>query len=116
MRLYPPAIRSWIERHGGLTPRHHRTLRGRELAALYPPASRRFAAPALGCRLSRSGLSTGYPGMPMRETPQPHNVAAAHGGRGGDYICARGHGLALGPYGTTVFFETIRAGFIACFG
>jgi hypothetical protein len=35
MRLYPAAIRNWIERHGGLTPRLM-TLRGRELAALYP--------------------------------------------------------------------------------
>jgi hypothetical protein len=35
MRLYPPEIRAWIERHGGLTPRLI-TLRGRELAALYP--------------------------------------------------------------------------------
>jgi len=35
MRLYPPAIRSWIERHGGLTPRL-KILRGHELAALYP--------------------------------------------------------------------------------
>jgi len=34
MRIYPPAIRSWIERHGGLTP-HLVFLRGRELAALY---------------------------------------------------------------------------------
>lgn len=34
MRLYPPAIRSWIARHGGLTPRLI-GLRGRELAALY---------------------------------------------------------------------------------
>jgi len=34
MRLYPPAIRSWIDRHGGLTPRII-ALRGRELAALY---------------------------------------------------------------------------------
>jgi hypothetical protein len=34
MRLYPPAIRGWIERHGGLTPRLI-GLRGRELAALY---------------------------------------------------------------------------------
>jgi hypothetical protein len=34
MRLYPPEIRSWIERHGGLTPRII-ALRGRELAALY---------------------------------------------------------------------------------
>jgi len=34
MRIYPPQIRSWIERHGGLTP-HIIALRGRELAALY---------------------------------------------------------------------------------
>jgi hypothetical protein len=34
MRLYPGPIRSWIERHGGLTPRLIQ-LRGRELAALY---------------------------------------------------------------------------------
>ena len=34
MQLYPPEIRSWINRHGGLTPRLI-TLRGRELAALY---------------------------------------------------------------------------------
>jgi hypothetical protein len=36
MRLYPPAIRRWIERHGGLTP-HIIQLRGRALAALYRP-------------------------------------------------------------------------------
>jgi hypothetical protein len=36
MRLYPPTIRGWIERHGGLTP-HIIALRGRELAALYNP-------------------------------------------------------------------------------
>jgi hypothetical protein len=34
MRLYPQAIRNWIERHGGLTPRII-TMRGRELAGLY---------------------------------------------------------------------------------
>lgn len=34
MRIYPPQIRRWIERHGGLTPRII-ALRGRELAALY---------------------------------------------------------------------------------
>jgi len=34
MRLYPPPLRSWIERHGGLTPKLIK-LRGRELAALY---------------------------------------------------------------------------------
>ena len=35
MRFYPPAIRSWIDRHGGLRLQLI-TLRGRELAALYP--------------------------------------------------------------------------------
>jgi hypothetical protein len=34
MRLYPPTIRNWIVRHGGLTTRLI-GLRGRELAALY---------------------------------------------------------------------------------
>jgi len=34
MRLYPPAIRAWIDRRGGLTPRLM-TMRGHELAALY---------------------------------------------------------------------------------
>jgi hypothetical protein len=35
MRLYPQAIRAWINRHGGLTPQIT-TMSGRELAALYP--------------------------------------------------------------------------------
>ena len=34
LRLYPPEIRNWIARHGGLTPRIM-AMRGRELAALY---------------------------------------------------------------------------------
>lgn len=34
MHLYPPEIRRWIERHGGLTP-HIIQLRGHELAAIY---------------------------------------------------------------------------------
>jgi hypothetical protein len=34
MSFYPPEIRRWINRHGGLTPRLM-TLRGRELTALY---------------------------------------------------------------------------------
>ena len=34
MRLYPPEIRNWIERHGGLTP-HIMALRGKELSAIY---------------------------------------------------------------------------------
>ena len=34
MRLYPPEIRSWIDRHGGLTARLI-ALRGRELTAFY---------------------------------------------------------------------------------
>jgi hypothetical protein len=36
MRLYPPEIRRWINRHGGLTP-HLIELRGRALTALYRP-------------------------------------------------------------------------------
>jgi len=36
MRLYPSEIRAWINRHGGLTPQLI-TMRGRDLAALYPP-------------------------------------------------------------------------------
>ena len=36
MRLYPPEIRAWINRHGGLTPQLM-TMRGRDLAAFYPP-------------------------------------------------------------------------------
>ena len=35
MRLYPPEIRAWINQHGGLTP-HLITMRGPDLAALYP--------------------------------------------------------------------------------
>ena len=34
MQLYPPVIRSWINRHGGLTPQLI-TLRGPELSRLY---------------------------------------------------------------------------------
>jgi hypothetical protein len=34
MHLYPPAIKAWIGRHGGLTP-HLIMLQGRELTALY---------------------------------------------------------------------------------
>jgi len=34
MGLYPPEIRRWIERHGGLTP-HIIQLRGRDLTSLY---------------------------------------------------------------------------------
>jgi hypothetical protein len=34
MQVYPPEIRSWINRHGGLRPQLI-TLRGRELTALY---------------------------------------------------------------------------------
>jgi len=34
MRIYPPPIRHWIERHGGLTSRIL-VLRGRELSSLY---------------------------------------------------------------------------------
>ena len=35
MRIYPPAIRAYIERHGGLTP-ELMMMRGADLAALYP--------------------------------------------------------------------------------
>jgi hypothetical protein len=38
MRLYPPEIRAWISRHGGLTP-HLITMRGPDLAALYDGSS-----------------------------------------------------------------------------
>jgi hypothetical protein len=34
MRLYPAEVRSWINRHGGLTPQLI-TMRGRELTAIY---------------------------------------------------------------------------------
>lgn len=34
MSFYPPSIRHWIDRHGGLTP-HLIRLHGRELASLY---------------------------------------------------------------------------------
>jgi hypothetical protein len=36
IEIYPPRIRSWIARRGGLSP-HIKLLRGRELAAMYPP-------------------------------------------------------------------------------
>src|SRR4051812_19445315 len=35
LQAYPPPVRSWIRRHGGLTSRVL-LLRGRELAAMYP--------------------------------------------------------------------------------
>jgi hypothetical protein len=35
MRLYPPVVRAWINRHGGLRPQMI-VMRGRELSALYP--------------------------------------------------------------------------------
>jgi hypothetical protein len=35
MRLYPEAVKSWINRHGGLKPQLI-MMRGRDLAALYP--------------------------------------------------------------------------------
>jgi hypothetical protein len=35
MRLYPPGVRAWINRHGGLTP-DLIMMRGPDLAALYP--------------------------------------------------------------------------------
>jgi hypothetical protein len=41
MRFYPPGIRAWINRHGGLKPQLM-TMRGRELAALYLPCPSRL--------------------------------------------------------------------------
>jgi hypothetical protein len=38
LHLYPPQIRHWIARHGGLTP-HIIAMRGRDLATLYPICS-----------------------------------------------------------------------------
>jgi hypothetical protein len=38
LRVYPPRIRNWIRRHGGLTGRTI-FLRGRELAAMYRPCA-----------------------------------------------------------------------------
>jgi hypothetical protein len=38
MRLYPQAVRGWINRHGGLTPQII-TMSGRDLATLYPSCS-----------------------------------------------------------------------------
>jgi hypothetical protein len=35
MAVYPPEVRTWIARHGGLSPRMI-VLHGRELAAMYP--------------------------------------------------------------------------------
>jgi hypothetical protein len=35
LATYPPPVRSWIERHGGLSS-HLLLLRGRQLAAIYP--------------------------------------------------------------------------------
>src|SRR5262249_37709672 len=35
MRLYPPEIRAWIDRHGGLRPQMI-VMRGHELSTLYP--------------------------------------------------------------------------------
>jgi hypothetical protein len=35
MRLYPPQVRTWINRHGGLRPQMI-VMRGQDLAALYP--------------------------------------------------------------------------------
>src|SRR5215470_16789282 len=34
--IYPPSVRSWIARRGGLSP-HMKYLRGHELASIYPP-------------------------------------------------------------------------------
>jgi hypothetical protein len=42
--VYPPEIRRWISRHGGLTSRMI-YLEGKELAAIYPPCRRPIRDP-----------------------------------------------------------------------
>ena len=46
LRIYPPEIRSWIERHGGLSTRIL-VMRGPDLAVLYPACSAEVARPSL---------------------------------------------------------------------
>ena len=53
MRLYPPEIRAWIDRHGGLTPQLM-TMRGRDLAALYPPCPKHVTDQGRELILTRS--------------------------------------------------------------
>ena len=59
----------------------------------------------------------GYPGLPMRETVAPRVMSRPLLLAGAAFILALAGTLWLWAYyGATVFFETIRAGFIACFG
>jgi hypothetical protein len=53
MRLYPPEIRAWINQHGGLTPQLI-TMRGRDLAALYPPCPKHVTDQGRELILTRS--------------------------------------------------------------
>ena len=61
MRLYPPEIRDWIERHGGLKPQIM-ALRGKELSALSMTSARKstWAISAAGCRIDRLGLPSAF--------------------------------------------------------
>lgn len=56
-RYYPPRIRSWINRHGGLTGRTI-LLHGRELTSMYRPCNVEAAAPSRSRRgdLSRAQI------------------------------------------------------------
>ena len=59
----------------------------------------------------------GYPGLPMRETVAPRVMSRPLLLAGAAFILALAGTLWLWVYyGARVFFETIRAGFIACFG
>ena len=59
----------------------------------------------------------GYPGLPMRETAAPRVMSRPLLLAGAAFILALAGTIWLWAYyGATVFFETIRAGFVACFG
>ena len=59
----------------------------------------------------------GYPGLPMRETAAPRLMSRPLLLAGAAFILALAGTIWLWAYyGATVFFETIRAGFVACFG
>jgi hypothetical protein len=60
MQTYPPALRAWISRHGGLTP-NLIVLRGRELAAIVPPCAG-AARSASAARLPRARTMGGTTG------------------------------------------------------
>jgi len=59
----------------------------------------------------------GYPGLPMRETVALRLVSRPLLLAGAAFILALAGTIWLWAYyGATVFFETTRAGFVACFG